>query len=85
MLAGATKNPSKFFAYITEPLTCTETKEQLDHKLLFFTNTTEDNFEDPTEQEIAFADKLKEWELLPDADTYQQLKNGTMVVRKSYS
>lgn len=83
MLAGATKNPSKFSAYITEPLTCTETKEQLDHKLLFFTNTTEDNFEAPTEQEMAFADKLKEWELLPDADTYQQLKNGTMVVRKA--
>lgn len=83
MLAGATKNPSKFSAYITEPLTCTETKEQLDHKLLFFTNTAEDSFEDPSEQEIAFVDKLKEWALLPDADTYQQLKNGTMVVRKA--
>lgn len=83
MLAGATKNPSKFSAYITEPLNCTETKEQLDHKLLFFTNTPNDSFEEPTEAQIDFADKLKEWELLPDADTYQQLKNGTMVVRKA--
>lgn len=83
MLAGSTKNPSKFSAYVTEPLSCNESKEDLDHKLLFYTNTTKDSFEDPKPNEIKFVDQLKEWGLIPDADTYQQLKNGTMVVRKA--
>ena len=83
LLAGSTKNPSSYSAYVTSKLDGNESKSDLENKLLFFANTTDDNFDDPTDADFALVDKLDKWGLIPDDDTYKQLKSGTMVVRKA--
>lgn len=83
LLAGSTKNPSKFSAYTTAKLDGSETKEQLENKLLFFTNTTDDSLDDPTEVDFNMIDKINSWGLISDRDIYKQLKDGTLVVRKA--
>lgn len=83
LLAGSTKNPSRYSAYITAKLDGTESKEQLDHILLFYTNTSDDNFDDPTEADFEIVEKLRSWKLIPNDDIYKQLMSGSMVVRKA--
>ncbi len=85
LLAGSTKNPSRYSAYRTAKLDGSETKEQLEDRLLFFINTPDDNLDDPTQVELDMVDKINDWGLVPDTDTYKQLKEGTMVVRKAAS
>ena len=82
LLAGSTQNPVKYSAYNTAKLTGEETKEQLDGILLFYINDQE-AFDKATDDELEFVDQLSDWGLLPNSSTYQQLKNGTMVVRKA--
>ncbi|MEG2056620.1 MAG: transglycosylase domain-containing protein [Romboutsia sp.] len=83
LLAGSTKNPTRYSAYITGRIDGTESKEQLENKLLFYINTPDDDFDEPTEVDFKIIDKLDEWKLITDADTYKQLKAGSMVVRKA--
>ncbi|RDY22622.1 penicillin-binding protein [Romboutsia maritimum] len=83
LLAGSTKNPSSYSAYVTSKLDGTESKSDLESKLLFFANTNDDNFDDPTDADFILVDKLESWGLVHDKDTYKQLKAGTMVVRKA--
>ncbi|MGL5313053.1 MAG: transglycosylase domain-containing protein [Peptostreptococcaceae bacterium] len=83
LLAGSTKYPSKYSAYRTAKLDGSETKEELQDRLLFFINTPDDNLDDPTQIELDMVAKLNDWGLIPDTDTYKQLKDGTMVVRKA--
>ena len=86
LLAGATKYPFKYAAYNSAKLDGNETKEDVENKLLFFINTSDDLLDDPTTVELEMVDKLKNWGLLPKDDndnTYKQLKAGTMVVRKA--
>lgn len=83
LLAGSTKNPSRYKAYDNVKLDGNETKEDVENKLSFYINTADDDFDDPTEVEINKVKQLNEWGLIPDNDTYEQLKNGTMVVRKA--
>ena len=82
LLAGSTKNPYSYSAYVPDKLNGSETKEELENKLLFYTNTTDDNWDDPTEVELNMVDKLKNWGLI-DSDTYSQLKSGALIVRKA--
>ncbi|VIC64574.1 penicillin-binding protein [Clostridioides difficile] len=84
LLAGSTKNPSRFSAYKTSKLEGNETKEDLENKLLFFVNTTDDDLDDPTQVDFDMIEKIKSWELISN-DTYRQLKAGTLVVRKAVS
>ena len=86
LLAGATKYPVKYAAYKSAKLDGNETKEDVENKLLFFINTSDDLLDDPTTVELEMVDKLKNWGLLPKDDndnTYKQLKAGNMVVRKA--
>ena len=86
LLAGATKYPFKYAAYNSAKLDGNETKEDVENKLLFFINTSDDLLDDPTTVELEMVDKLKNWGLLPKDDndnTYKQLKAGNMVVRKA--
>ncbi|MGN1033116.1 MAG: penicillin-binding transpeptidase domain-containing protein, partial [Intestinibacter sp.] len=53
------------------------------NKLLFYSHTANDGFDDPTQVELDMIDKLYSWGLITDYDTYSQLKKGTMVVRKA--
>ena len=46
LLMAATNNPSRFSPYTTEKLDGSETKEDVENKLLFYTNTTDDNFDE---------------------------------------
>ena len=85
LLAGATKNPSSYAAYMTSKLDGTEVKSDVENRLLFYVNTPDDNLDDPTQVELDMIDKLNEWGLIPSKDTYKQLKAGTMVVRKAVS
>lgn len=82
LLMAATNNPSKYSPYTTDKLNGSETKEDLENKLLFYTNTTDDDLDEPTEIELQMIDKLYSWRLI-DSDTYTQLKKKTIVVRKA--
>lgn len=82
LLAGSTKNPSRYSAYSTAKLEGNETKEDLENRLLFFINTSDDNLDDPTDMELDMVDKIYDWGLC-SKETYNQLKSGTMVVRKA--
>jgi penicillin-binding protein 1A len=82
MIVGITQNPNKYAAYQTTKLDGSETKADLEHKLKFYVNSKDDNFDDPTQTELDMVDKLYKWGLLPDDDYYDQLKKGTMVCRK---
>ncbi|GAA0242028.1 transglycosylase domain-containing protein [Metaclostridioides mangenotii] len=82
MLAGSTKNPSRFSAYKTSKLDGNETKADLEHKLLLFINTPEDDLDDPNQLDFDMVEKLDDWDLIT-SDQYKQLKAGTMVVRKA--
>ena len=83
LLIGATNNPANYSPYTTEKLNGSETKEDLENKLLFYTNTPDDTLDEPTEVEMQMIDKLSSWGLIPNSDTYSQLKNKTMVIRKA--
>ena len=80
MLAGVTRNPSQYAPYTTARLTGDETKEDLDHKLLFYTPT--EGLAPANSIEKAMYEKLYEWDLI-DQDTYKQLKSGDLIVRKA--
>lgn len=82
LLMAATNNPSKFSPYTTDKLNGSEAKEDLENKLLFYANTADDNLDDPTEVELQMIQKIYSWGLV-DSDTYNQLINKTMVVRKA--
>lgn len=82
LLMAATNNPSKYSPYIPEKLNGTENKEDVENKLIFYTNTTEDNLDEPTSVELQMIDKLYSWGLI-ESDTYSQLKAETLVVRKA--
>ncbi len=83
LLAGSTKNPSRYSAYMTSKLDGSESKEDVENKLLFYVNTSDDNLDDATETELNMVEKLNDWGLIPSKDTYKQLKSGTVVVRKA--
>ncbi|HSQ90514.1 transglycosylase domain-containing protein [Romboutsia sp.] len=83
LLAGSTKNPSRYSAYMTAKLEGIETKEDVENRLLFFINTPDDSLDDPTAIELEMVEKLNAWGLIPSQDTYKQLRSGTMVVRKA--
>lgn len=80
MLAGVTRNPSKYAPYITARITGNETKNDLDHKLLYF--QASDGLQAANKVEKDMIEKLYEWDLVDD-DTYKQLKSGDLVVRKA--
>ena len=82
LLMAATNNPNKYSPYTTEKLNGTENKEDIENKLIFYTNTTEDNLDEPTSVELQMIDKLYSWGLI-ESDTYSQLKAETLVVRKA--
>ena len=83
LLAGSTKNPSAYSAYVTDKLNGSETKEDLENRLLFYANTTDDNWDDATDVEFDMIDKLYyDWKLI-DSDTYTQLSQGSLIVRKA--
>lgn len=82
LLAGSTKNPSRFSAYKTSKLDGNETKSDLENKLLLFINTPDDDLDDPTQVDFDMVEKLDSWDLI-SSDEYKQLKAGTMVVRKA--
>ncbi len=82
LLAGATKFPEKYSAYKPAKLDGNETKEDVENRLLFYVNTADDNLDDPTEVELRKIDDLKSWDLISN-DMYNQLKAGSMVVRKA--
>ena len=82
LLMASTNNPSKYSPYTTDKLNGSETKEDLENKLLFYTNTADDDLDEPTEIELQMIDKLYSWRLI-DYDTYIQLKKKTIVVRKA--
>ena len=84
MLAGITKHPTKYSVYETARLDGSETKEDLENKVIFYVNTEDDAFNDDiTSAERSVIDKMYSWGLISDYDTYQQLKKGTMIVRKA--
>lgn len=82
LLMAATNNPSKYSPYTTDKLNGSETKEDVEDKLLFYTNTTDDNLDEPTDVELQMIRKLRDWNLI-DSETYTQLMNKTIVVRKA--
>ncbi len=82
LLAGTTKYPNKYAAYVTDKLNGNETKEDVENKLLFYINTPDDSLDDPTQVELDMIDKLWSWGFL-DEIVYKQLKSGAMVVRKA--
>lgn len=82
LLAGSTKNPSKYSAYKSAKLDGSEKKEDLDHRILTFVNTEDDDLDEPTETELKMVDKLYEWGLINEG-TYKQAKTGSIVIRKA--
>lgn len=82
LLMASTNNPSKYSPYIKEKLDGSETKEDVENKLLFYTNTSEDTWDEPTEAELQMIQKIYSWQLI-DKETYTQLINKTIVVRKA--
>lgn len=80
MLAGVTRNPSKYAPYSTARITGDESRKDLDHKLLFFMPS--EGLEAANETEKNMYEKLVDWELI-DNDTYKQLKAGDLVIRKA--
>lgn len=80
MLAGVTKNPSRYAPYITARLTGDESKSDVENKLLFFLPS--EGLAQANETEKNMYDKIYEWGLLDD-DTYKQLKSGDLLLRKA--
>ncbi len=80
MLAGVTRNPSKYAPYTTARITGDETKTDLNHKLLFFLPT--EGLAEANKAEKDMYENLYEWDLV-DEDTYKQLKSGELLVRKA--
>ncbi|WAW15205.1 transglycosylase domain-containing protein [Peptostreptococcus equinus] len=80
MLAGVTRNPSKYAPYSTARITGDESRKDLDHKLLFFMPSEGLDAANGTEKDMY--EKLQEWDLV-DNDTYKQLKAGDLVIRKA--
>lgn len=79
LLAGITKHPSKYMAYISKPITLKDTKKDLENKLVF-------SYVDDTNKSLVvkenIIEKLKSMNLLTDAQ-YEDLKAGTMTVQKA--
>ncbi|WP_300277604.1 transglycosylase domain-containing protein [Peptacetobacter sp.] len=82
LLAGSTKNPAAYSAYKSDKLDGTESKEDLDHRILTFVNTKDDSFDDPSETELKMIDKLYNWGLINEG-VYKQAKSGAIVIRKA--
>ncbi|WP_456095766.1 transglycosylase domain-containing protein [Peptostreptococcus sp.] len=80
MLAGVTRNPSKYAPYSSARITGDESKSDLDHKLIFFLPT--EGLEGANSTEKSMYEKLYEWDLV-NQDTYKQLKSGDLLVRKA--
>lgn len=80
MLAGVTRNPSKYAPYTSARITGDESKSDLDHKLIFFLPT--EGLEGANSTEKSMYEKLYEWDLV-NQDTYKQLKSGDLLVRKA--
>lgn len=83
LLMAATNNPARYTPYKQLKLDGSETKEDLENKLIFAVNTPDDGWDEPTDVELQMVDKLYSWGLIPDKDTYNQLKGKTMIVRKA--
>jgi len=80
MLAGSTKNPSRYAPYLMDKLNGTETKEDLVDKIGVYTKT--DGFDPATDVEKNMFPKLRDWGLI-DSKEYNELQSGTKVVRKA--
>lgn len=84
MIAGITKHPTKYSVYATARMDGSETKEDLENKVVFYTNTEDDDIDDNiTSAERSIIEKMYQWGLISDNDTYKELKKGTLVVRKA--
>ena len=83
LLMAATNNPAKYTPYKQQKLDGSETKGDLENKLIFAVNTADDDWDDPTDVELQMVDKLYSWGLIPSKNIYSQLKNQTMIVRKA--
>ncbi|WP_064503604.1 transglycosylase domain-containing protein [Paraclostridium benzoelyticum] len=81
MIVGITQNPNKYAAYNTAKLTGNETKDELKGRLKFYVKS--DGFDEPTKVELDMIDKLYDWGLIPDDDTFKELRNRNMVCRKA--
>ena len=83
MLAGITKHPTKYSVYKTARLDGSETKEDLENKVIFYTNTEDDSLDDNiTSAERSVINKMYNWGLISE-DNYKELQNGSLVVRKA--
>lgn len=82
ILAGVTRNPTRYAPYKTGRLTGNETKGDINHKLLFF--IPNGVFKPANAVEKEMFEKLHEWDLV-DTDTYKQLKSGDLILRKAVS
>ena len=80
MLAGSTKNPSRYAPYLMDKLNGTETKEDLVDKIGVYTKT--DGFDPATDVEKSMFPKLRNWGLITSKQ-YSELQSGTKVVRKA--
>ncbi|MBC5997529.1 penicillin-binding protein [Romboutsia ilealis] len=82
LLAGSTKNPSAYKAYNADKLDGTETKEDLENKILLYTHTADDDWDDSTDIDLNMLPKLVSWKLI-DSDTADQIRAGTLIIRKA--
>lgn len=78
MLAGITKNPSKYTAYKTEPITLKDGKKELINKLVF--KSLKNGEGTAVKDEIV--EKLEKMNLLT-VSQYNKLKNGEITVEKA--
>lgn len=82
LLAGSTKNPAAYRAYNADKLDGTETKEDLENKILLYTHTDDDDWDDSTNIDLNMLPKLESWGLI-DSDTADQIRAGTLIIRKA--
>ena len=61
LLAGSTKNPSRYAAYVSSKLDGTEEKSDVESRLLFYINTADYNLYYLTQVELDMVYKLNEW------------------------
>ena len=79
MLAGITKYPSKYMAYVVEPITSKDTRKDLENKLIF---STVDDSNKNTVLKDNIIEKLKSMNFLTDEE-YEDLKAGKITVQKA--
>lgn len=79
LLAGITKHPSKYMAYVAEPITTKDTRKDLENKLIF--SVVDDSNKNLVLKD-SIVEKLKSMNLLTN-EQYEDLKAGTLTVQKA--